>query len=182
LLQPKEGLLLVAEPYLGDPNFERSVILLCEHTEKGSFGLVQNQLSNLKLSETMEDIYMDFPVYVGGPVEHNTLHYVHRLGHDIPDSVDLGNGIFWAGNFEHIKTLINIGKITENDIRFFLGYSGWGESQLTAEMNRNSWVVAETDASMVFDSTPDEFWRKVLRNMGGSYKILSNYPVDPRLN
>lgn len=110
------------------------------------------------------------------------MHYVHRLGHLITDSVDLGNGIFWAGNFEQIKSLINIGKIKEKDIRFFLGYSGWGERQLAAEMNRNSWVVSETDSSMVFDSTSDEFWRKVLRNMGGSYKILSNYPIDPRLN
>jgi len=181
-LEPSQGRLLIAEPYLGDPNFERSVILLCEHTEKGSFGLVLNQLSNLKLNDAMDDIFMDFPIYVGGPVEFNTLHYVHRLGELIPDSVDLGEGLFWSGDFDTVKALINIGKIESKDIRFFVGYSGWGEGQLDAEMNRNSWVISETETDMVFDLSPEEFWRKVLRNMGGSYKVMSNYPTDPRLN
>jgi putative transcriptional regulator len=181
-LEPSQGRLLIAEPYLGDPNFERSVILLCEHTEKGSFGLVLNQLSNLKLNDAMDDIFMDFPIYVGGPVEFNTLHYVHRLGELIPDSVDLGEGLFWSGDFDTVKALINIGKIESKDIRFFIGYSGWGEGQLDAEMNRNSWVISETETDMVFDLSPEEFWRKVLRNMGGSYKVMSNYPTDPRLN
>jgi putative transcriptional regulator len=181
-LEPLAGRLLIAEPYLGDPNFERSVILLCEHTEKGSFGLVLNQLSNLKLNDAMEDIFMDFPLFVGGPVEYNTLHYVHRLGEIIPNSVELGIGLYWSGDFDALKTLIDIGKVEEKDIRFFLGYSGWGEGQLNAEMNRNSWVISETDADMIFDSSPEVFWRKVLRNMGGSYKVMSNYPTDPRLN
>ncbi len=181
-LAPQDGRLLIAEPFLGDPNFERSVILLCEHTDEGSFGLVMNQLSNLKLQDVIDDIFMEFPVYVGGPVEYNTLHYVHRLGNLIPDSVELGNNLYWSGDFDAIKTMINIGKIKEDDIRFFLGYSGWGAGQLDSEMKKNSWVVSETEADIVFESSPKEFWRKVLRNMGGSYKVMSNYPTDPRLN
>lgn len=140
-LKPTQGDLLIAEPYLGDPNFERSVILLCEDNEKGSFGLVLNQRSNLMLKDAIDDCYADIPLYVGGPVEHNTLHYVHRLGNLIPEAVDLGKGLFWSGDFETLKTMINIGKVEEKDIRFFLGYSGWGEGQLDTEMNRNSWIV-----------------------------------------
>ncbi len=177
-----KGHLLIAEPYLGDPNFERSVIMLCEHNEQGSFGLVLNQLSNLRLNDAVDDIFMEFPLYVGGPVEYNTLHYLHRLGETIPDSIDLGNGIYWSGDFAALKSLINLGKISEEDIRFYLGYSGWGEDQLNNEMRRNSWIISHVDADMIFDSTPEQFWRKVLRNMGGEYKVMSNYPTDPRLN
>ena len=118
-LAPQDGRLLIAEPFLGDPNFERSVILLCEHTDEGSFGLVMNQLSNLKLQDVIDDIFMEFPVYVGGPVEYNTLHYVHRLGNLIPDSVELGNNLYWSGDFDAIKTMINIGKIRKMIFAFF---------------------------------------------------------------
>lgn len=181
-MNPSKGKFLISEPFLGDPNFERSVVLLCEHNEQGSFGLVLNQKSNLSLGDVMEGIYGDFQLYVGGPVEQNTLHYIHRLGDQIPESIPLGNGIYWSGDFEEIKTLMNIGKIPENDIRFFLGYSGWGERQLTDEMKRNSWIVSNADAEFIFDTPNEQFWRAVLKRMGGEYKVLSNYPTDPRLN
>jgi putative transcriptional regulator len=176
------GKLLIAEPFLGDPNFERSVVLLCEHNEQGSFGLVLNQTSNLHLDDVMENMYGEFPLYIGGPVEQNTLHFIHRLGNQIDKSVDIGNGIYWSGDFEEVKTLINIGKISENDIRLFIGYSGWSAGQLADEMNRNSWIVSETDAHFIFDTPANQFWRAILKSMGGEYKVLSNYPTDPRLN
>jgi putative transcriptional regulator len=181
-MEPAKGRLLIAEPFLGDPNFERAVVLLCEHNRQGSFGLVLNQLSNVTLEEAIDGCYSDFPLYVGGPVEYNTLHFLHRLGGQIPDSVDLGNGIFWSGDFDVLKSLINLGKIAETDIRFFLGYSGWGEEQLESEMRRNSWIVREADATLIFDADTETFWRKVLREMGGGYKVMSNYPTDPRMN
>ncbi len=180
--QPAKGKLLIAEPFLGDPNFERAVILLCEHNEKGSFGLVLNQLSNLKLSDAVNECYAELPLYVGGPVEYNTLHFVHRLGDQIPGSVDLGNGIFWAGDFETLQTLLNLNKVDQKDVRFFLGYSGWGEGQLDNEMRQNSWIISQADADLLFESDTETFWRKVLRDMGGGYKVMSNYPIDPRLN
>lgn len=176
------GKLLIAEPFLGDPNFERSVVLLCEHNEQGSFGLVLNQTSNLHLDDVMENVYGEFPLYIGGPVEQNTLHFIHRLGDQIEGAVDIGNGIYWSGDFEEVKTLINIGKISENDIRLFIGYSGWSAGQLADEMNRNSWIVSETDAHFIFDTPANQFWRAILKSMGGEYKVLSNYPTDPRLN
>jgi putative transcriptional regulator len=119
---------------------------------------------------------------VGGPVEYNTLHFVHRLGDQIPGSVDLGNGIFWAGDFETLQTLLNLNKVDQKDVRFFLGYSGWGEGQLDNEMRQNSWIISQADADLLFESDTETFWRKVLRDMGGGYKVMSNYPIDPRLN
>lgn len=177
-----KGKILIAEPFLDDKNFERSVVLLCEHNAEGSFGLVLNQLTNLKLDDVMENIYSDLSLYLGGPVEQNTLHFIHRLGNQIDGTVDIGNGIYWAGDFEQVKTLINIGKISENDIRLFVGYSGWSGGQLENEMKQNSWILSDTDANLIFETPSKNFWREVLKRMGGQYKVLSNYPTDPRLN
>ncbi|MFN3849231.1 MAG: YqgE/AlgH family protein [Spirosomataceae bacterium] len=181
-MKPSKGKLLIAEPFLGDPNFERSVVLLCEHNENGSFGFVLNQQTNLKLEDVIDDVYADFPLFLGGPVEQNTLHFIHRLGDIIDGTIDIGNGLFWTGDFDSVRSLLNIGKIKENDIRLFIGYSGWSEGQLESEMKRNSWIVSETDANFIFDTPTDQFWRSVLKRMGGEYKVLSNYPTDPRLN
>jgi putative transcriptional regulator len=179
---PANGKLLISEPFMGDPNFERSVVMLCEHNAKGSFGLVLNQKTNLTLSDVMDGVYVDLPIYLGGPVEQNTLHFLHRLGNQVEGTIDVGNGIYWAGDFDNVKTLINIGVIKEQDIRLFVGYSGWGVGQLDNEIKRNSWIISETSADFIFDTPSDQFWRAILKNMGGEYKVLSNYPIDPRLN
>ena len=97
-------------------------------------------------------------------------------------AVDIGNGVFWSGDFKQVKTLVNIGKISEDDIRLFIGYSGWSGGQLEGELKQNSWIVSDTDASLIFDTPSKSFWREVLKRMGGQYKVLSNYPTDPRLN
>jgi len=182
MMQELTGKILIAEPFLGDPNFERSVVLVCEHSDLGSFGLVLNQATKSVLSDVIEDFYFDFPLFIGGPVEQNTLHYVHRLGKLIEDSVDLGNGLYWAGDFETIKSLINIGTIKSEDIRFFLGYSGWGAGQIEDELAQNTWIVSEINEEQLFDQNEQQFWRQVLKRMGGDFKVLSNYPINPRLN
>ena len=179
---PNAGKVLIAEPFLGDPNFERSVVLICEHNEEGSFGLVLNNVSKNTIADVVDDIYVEFPLFIGGPVEQNTLHFVHRLGHLIEDSIDLGNGIFWSGDFESVKSLLSIGTIKSEDIRFFIGYSGWGAGQLGNELAQNTWFVSDINSEVLFEEYTNQFWRTVLKRMGGDYKVLANYPVDPRLN
>jgi len=179
---PTEGKLLIAEPFLGDPNFERSVVLLCEHNHGGSFGFVLNQLSDLLLNDVLSTpTATNMPLYVGGPVAYNTLHFVHRIAF-LDEAVALGHGIFWGGDFEQMTTLLNIGKISERDVRFFIGYSGWGSSQLDNELRQNSWIVSQTDADFIFNTPAEHFWRAILRQMGGEYRVKSHYPTDPRLN
>lgn len=179
---PNAGKVLIAEPFLGDPNFERSVVLICEHNKEGSFGLVLNNVSKNTIADVVDDIYAEFPLFIGGPVEQNTLHFVHRLGQLIEDSIDLGNGIFWSGDFESIKSLLSIGTIKSEDIRFFIGYSGWGAGQLGNELAQNTWFVSDINSDVLFEEYTNQFWRTVLKRMGGDYKVLANYPVDPRLN
>lgn len=176
------GSLLIAEPYLGDTNFERSVVLVCEHSKEGTFGLVLNQTTNLHLSDVIEDVYADYPLFLGGPVQQNTLHYLHRRPDLIDGSIRVGEGLYWSGNFEQVKQAVNIGMLPEADIRFFVGYSGWDEGQLDGELAEKTWIIAKGESEFLFDTPADQFWRGVLKSMGGEFKAKANYPVDPRLN
>jgi putative transcriptional regulator len=179
---PTKGKLLIAEPFMGDKNFDRSVVLLCEHNDRGTFGLVLNQSTNLTLGDVLENMYSEMPLFLGGPVEQNTLHFIHRLGQKIDGSIQVGEGIYWSGNFEEVRRLLNLGVIQATDIRLFIGYSGWGAGQLDKEMKQNTWIVTKTTAETLFETPTKELWRAILKEMGGDYKVLSNYPVDPRLN
>ena len=182
-IKPEKGRLLISEPFLPDPNFERTVVLLCEHNDEGSFGFVLNKPSILKVNEVMEDITdLDNLVYVGGPVQQDTLHFIHRNA-QLENAVEIVDRISWGGAFENLMVLCETRQITAKDIRFFLGYSGWGPGQLEAELEQDSWIVCDyvTD-QLLFDTGPDIMWRKALENMGGRFSMYSNYPVDPRLN
>lgn len=179
-----KGSLLISEPFLGDPNFERSVILMCEHeTTQGSFGLILNQVSSLNLDDVLEqNIYPDIQLYVGGPVQHNTLHFIHRRPDLIDGGIELLKGVMWGGNFEQVKSLLNNGVLASQDIKCFIGYSGWEIDQLDAELKKDSWIISKATENIIFDTPIDNFWRSILKEMGGDFKVMANYPSDPRLN
>lgn len=181
---PERGDLLISEPYLPDPNFERSVIYLCEHDENGTFGFVLNKPSLLNFDEVIEDVE-DFTelLMIGGPVEQQTLHFLHRNQTMMESGKLIQNGVFWGGDFDRLISSIQNKVINPADFRFFIGYSGWSEGQLMQELEAKSWIIYKgATAAQVFDTDPDVLWRDVLKEMGGKYKMLSNYPTDPRLN
>lgn len=183
LTNPAKGSLLIAKPFLGDPNFERGVILLCAYNDQGSFGFVLNQVTEMLLGDVLEEtIYQDIPLHSGGPVEKNTLHFIHRRPDLISGGEEIMKDVFWGGNFDEVKTLLNVNKLKEDDIRFFIGYSGWSGGQLENELKEDSWIVTKSNADFLFTTVPGNFWREVLKNMGGEYRSIANYPIDPRLN
>lgn len=178
-----KGSLLIAKPFLGDPNFERGVILMCEHEAPGSFGFVLNQVTDLFLGDVLEEtIYQDIPLHLGGPVEKNTLHFIHRRPDLISGGAEIMKDVFWGGDFAHLQTLINMNTISQDDVRFFIGYSGWSGGQLEDELNLESWIVTNTSSNFIFDTLPGDFWREILKSMGGEYRSIAHYPTDPRLN
>jgi len=182
-LKPERGRLLISEPFLPDPNFERTVVLLCEHNTDGSFGFVMNKPSPLRLSEVLEDLQgVSEVVYVGGPVQQDTLHFLHRHS-SIDNAVSIREGIYWGGDFERVVSDLDTAKLKPSDIRFYLGYSGWGPGQLEAELEQDSWIVCDyvTD-TLLFDTDPSLLWRAALDSMGGRFSMYAKYPVDPRLN
>jgi putative transcriptional regulator len=162
-----KGRLLLSEPYLPDPNFERTVILLTEHNDDGSVGFVLNKPSESKVSEVMEELSkFEFPIYIGGPVQQDTLHYVHRC-RELKDAI----------------AVQETGQISATEIRFFLGYSGWSPGQLAEELKLDSWIVSDrVSEELIFETLPDQMWKSALKSLGGRFTIYSNYPNDPRMN
>lgn len=182
--KPMTGSILAAEPFLGDPNFERSVILLTEYTEgEGSIGFVINKPLELDL----DDIVIGFPslqskVFHGGPVQEDNLFFIHRKGDLLPGSQHIIGDLYWGGELDPLKELIKCKLIEPNDIRFFLGYSGWGIGQLESEIEEKSWVVLENLSLNILDCESDDLWKKILLQLGGSYSLWANSPSDPTLN
>lgn len=184
LVNPEAGDLLISEPYLPDPNFERSVVLLCEHNEEGTFGLVLNQLTENKLEDIVANLEgVDSDLFIGGPVQQNTLHFLHRA----PDLIDhvykMQEGLYYGGDQQTLFSLIDTKQLREEDFIFFVGYSGWSPGQLLDELKSKSWIVYKgVTPEEIFDIPAEKLWKHVLQKMGGKFKLISNYPTDPRLN
>lgn len=180
---PAAGTLLIADPFLKDPNFMRTVVFLCEHQEEGSFGFVLNRLYEFTLDQLMASAEgMSIPVYYGGPVQLDTIHFLHQYPGLIPGGFEVTNGIYWGGDFETAIELLKNGEIGEEGIRFFIGYSGWAEGQLLDELKEKSWITSLGNSRLVFDIEFDAIWKEALRELGGEYVQLVNYPIDPQLN
>lgn len=187
-LEPQKGRLLITEPFMENDFFHRSVILLCEHNEDGSFGFVLNNYNEVKLSEfdNMSDVDAncdEFRISLGGPVSSKNLYYIHTLGDLIPDSIHVVADIYAGGDFDALKKLINDGKVQPNQVRFFLGYSGWVEKQLNGELKQNSWLVADiNDSADIMNVNYEGIWKDYMEKQGGKYKAFANFPKDPALN
>lgn len=183
-LKPAKGLLLVAEPsIIGEASFNRSVVLLAEHSANGSVGFILNKVLDFTLNDLLPDLNNKFKIYNGGPVEQDNLYFIHKIPHLIPESIEIANGIYWGGNFEAVKELISKDLITDKQIRFFLGYSGWDGKQLEEELNANSWIVtAHSDPKDIIEKPYNSFWKDKMVELGGDYILWSNAPENPSYN
>lgn len=183
MLSPTKGKLLIAEPsILNDPSFNRSVVLLTEHNEDGSVGFILNKHSHFKLNELVPEISVEIPVYTGGPVEQGNLYFIHKVPELIEESIEIGNGFYWGGNIEIITELVNNHVIKADQIRFFLGYSGWNVNQLNEELEIDSWVVVENNFPNILDADDTTLWKNQMIQLGGDYLIWANAPLNPSLN
>ena len=179
-----QGTLLVAEPsIIGDINFHRSVILLANHKEKASLGFILNKPFDFILKDILPEINSSIEVHYGGPVEPDNLYFIHNSPELITGSIKINEELYWGGNFEKVIEFLNDESIGENNIRFFLGYSGWGENQLQNEIELNSWIIQENCiGNKVININSESFWRKQIRSLGGPYLIWGNAPENPSHN
>jgi len=183
LIEPERGDLLISEPYLPDPNFDRTVVYLCEHDENGTFGFVLNKKAQVGIAEVIDEVSYEADLFIGGPVQQDTLHYLHRDQDLSESSIKVKNDIYWGGNYDSLLERMNTKSIYTQDIRFFLGYSGWAPDQLMDEMKAKSWIVLKgATREMIFDWDNQELWKACLKTMGGKFRLMSNYPKDPRMN
>ncbi|TXI68716.1 MAG: YqgE/AlgH family protein [Cyclobacteriaceae bacterium] len=182
-ISPQRGRLLLSEPYLADPNFERTTVLLTEHNDTGTVGFILNKPSDSRVGEIMEDLKgLDSRIFIGGPVEQDTLHYIHRIA-TLDDAIEIQPGLFWGGNFDQLISMVDTHQVLFTDIKFFLGYSGWSPGQLDEELKIESWIVSDlASEQLVFETDPEQMWKQAMRDLGGRFTVYSNYPADPRMN
>lgn len=181
-LLPAAGRLLIAEPFLGDDNFSRAVILLCEHNEDGSVGFVLNRPTILTLGDILENIdNPSLPIYQGGPVQMDTLHMLHRM-QSVLGGVQILPGIFWGGSYNALQDVLAEDMFDAEGLKLFIGYSGWSAGQLMQEIKEGSWLVAEAPADLLFEHETEKIWKMAVRSLGDDYNFLSNMPIDPQLN
>jgi putative transcriptional regulator len=183
MLELEENRLLIADPFLKDEHFGRSVIYLCKHSEEGSFGFVLNKIFEQTLDELFDGLEgYAIPVFIGGPVEPDTIHFLHQYPNQIKGSYPLNNGLCWGGDFDDVKKLILRNEYDSQKIKFFIGYSGWDASQLITELKEKTWLIADAPARIVFEMNTEHIWKESILLLGKDYEMMANFPIDPQLN
>ncbi|MCD6202413.1 MAG: YqgE/AlgH family protein [Bacteroidales bacterium] len=180
---PGKGKVLISEPFLSDEYFKRSIVLLAEYGKEGALGFVLNKPVNMTVRKLVKDFpETDIPVFLGGPVSTNTLHYIHTLGEFLPGSKCIFSDIYWGGDFEALKQLVKQRVATRKNMRFFIGYSGWDAGQLEKELSENAWVITRLGVKQIMMGNDQQIWKKVLRDLGKKYKLWADFPENPGLN
>lgn len=182
-IKPKKGRILIAEPFLSGSYFNRSIVFLVAHSDKGAVGFILNK----KVDFPIHDIISDFPefnaqVYIGGPVATDSVYYIHKLGKQIGGSIQVSDNLFWGGDFEDLKRLITLGIAKPTEVRFFLGYSGWDSGQLEEEIKENSWLVNDVNDDIVMANLNQSSWFDFVKEVGKRYTIWEHFPENPSLN
>lgn len=178
-----EGDLLIAHPMLNDGFFNRSVIYVTSHNSEGSFGFILNFKTQFRLRDVRPQVVNgNFPIFEGGPVAKDQLFFLHTLGNNISESLHIKNNIYFGGDFNEMLHLIEHGKVKHDEVRFFVGYSGWGEGQLAKEINSKSWILNTHDTNDLFTINYSDLWRHKLEEKKQSYGIFANIGFDPSPN
>ncbi len=174
---------LLSDPFLTDPSFKRTVVYLTSYAANGAVGFVLNRPTNLNLADVLPEFTgIKVRLFYGGPVEQDSLHFVHSCQQYSTNAVQIQPGIFWGGDIEAVADGIRSGIFLENQIRFFIGYSGWSAGQLEDELTERAWFVTQAEKTYIFHPNPEMLWKTILTKMGTDFAILSNSPPDPRFN
>ncbi len=180
----KNGVVLIAEPSLiGDISFQKSVILVANHSKTGTVGFIMNKPTTSTISDFLPEVDEEYRIYNGGPVEQENLYFLHSIPELIPNSVKIANNLYWGGSFDVVSELMIDRVIEPDDIKFFLGYSGWSYNQLETEINDRSWVLtADENLKGLINDQIDCYWKNHMLELGGRYSLWANAPENPEYN
>ena len=178
----KKGNLLLAKPMTAGDSFSRSVVFLTEHNEEGSIGFILNHPVRLWLNDLFSEIEHQISIYNGGPVGVNNLYFIHKKPELIKGSHKVLENIYWGGDFQQVKSYLDKGCLSSKEIRFFIGYSGWGSRQLESELANNSWIMLDENQFDLFEDHNESLWSLQMKRLGGKHLIWANAPTDPSHN
>ena len=177
------GTLIAAWPGLPDPNFREGVVALCHHDGQGSFGLMVNRPTPMTTAdvlpqhEVMERVA--FPVHLGGPVDHTSLHFLHTAPDEIPGGREICDGLVMGGELDALAEFLLLqGDRAREKVRLLLGYSGWGAGQLEREVTAGSWMPGLATVELVFSNDPHEVWKSVVADASERLRRLGGLPPD----
>jgi putative transcriptional regulator len=180
--------LIVANPLLPDPNFDRTVVMLLAYGEEGALGVVLNRPSETTLAAPLPrwERLAAAPavVFVGGPVQHQAVICLARaLGHPAAAIPPQG----WSAVLPDVGTIdLDLDpdelQASLSQVRVFAGYAGWTAGQLEAEIGAGAWWILDALPEDAFCDEPEELWKRVLRRQGGSLALVASYPDDPMFN
>lgn len=178
-LKPSAGRVIISEPLSTDGYFGRSVVLINEHNENGTVGYILNKTSRLTVGHFFDEFKKyKIPIFIGGPVATDTLHFIHRTGAKVPNSTKVKSDLYWGGDMNELPELLEKKAILARDLKFFIGYSGWEVNQLENEIEKNFWVVSTLDTKTILARQVKEYWSKVVEKAGKDYKFWLNIPED----
>jgi len=178
----KRGDLLIATVALSDPNFDHTVVLLCEHQDEGSYGLVLNR--GIKAPREVLDKVPQVAgrLFHGGPVQPEVMQVLHPYGDLVYGSVEILSGLWMGGDFDVMGRGFDEGTLAPDKCRFFLGYAGWGKGQLAGEMDADAWISVRGSADLVLESSPEPLWARAIRQCAREQPIYMHFPEDANLN
>jgi putative transcriptional regulator len=180
------GTFLVASPLLRDPNFLRTVVLMCEHGDGGSWGVVVNRPTELALGDLVDGMPVPSAVpgvvHWGGPVETSRLQVLHRLRSGAEGELEICPGVSLGLDLEELREVTSRPLLPGEALHAYVGHAGWAGGQLDAELDTGSWIMCTGNQRFVFDTRPEEIWDRVLLALGPRFASLTRVPLDPRLN
>lgn len=183
-VKPKVGRVLLAGPFMQDYHFKNSVVLIIESNENGTLGVVLNKLYSMSINDLVADFpRINLPVFLGGPVNNDSLVFIHTLGDKLEGSLKIQEGLWFGGDFDQLIQLSRNHAVNSSSVRFFIGYTGWGVGQLNEELLRDDWLVSDISPKACFRICEDkELWNSMLSDLSGDYSYWEKLPDDPTLN
>jgi putative transcriptional regulator len=180
--KPKAGALLVSEPFNPEPKFKRTVVLISQHDQRGSIGFILNKPTDLNVNQVLDDFpEFDARVYWGGSTRLDSVYYIHTIP-QLKGALPIVNGIYWGGDYEQLKVMVESKAVTPQQIKFIAGYAAWEGKLLEKEIKENNWWVTEADQQFTLLEPPEILWGRVLQRTGHVYGILNDFPEDPGRN
>lgn len=165
-----------------DPNFARTVVLVCEHSADGALGLVLNRSGELLVAECAPELAAlledEAVIGAGGPVQPDALLVLAEFDDASQAAIPVIGTVGLMGDGSDIGELVDVTRRA----RVFAGYAGWGPGQLDAELAREDWFVAPAGIDDIFDTDADELWQRVLSRKGGHFAVVARMPIDPSVN